>query len=316
MKTCNRSARNTQARKLLDAMNYLDDALIEEAAPCEDSALTDTVPSGFWNKQRNFRKMTACAAILFMAVVSLWVWKSGIATPNRHVLDNGQNAGGADWCAPAECAQEFVSKTDAVMEENGNAVSQNVQPPGDTAVTGMLTEGTVMEADAADAAIAEDLAKNIAEESKGNAMVRLIEEFPPKQKQDGEEQDGGSNTEACYKVPEKGSYFLLNGLKAAIDYWDNANNTIEPAQPQQYLYHVAIDVFGDIKQNGETVYEELRLSDAGKELLYQEYERLFMEGFPVSLSEDFQLTGTLSREEIEQFEPFADYGYTFRLVSE
>lgn len=315
MKAC-KHARNIQARKLLDAMTCLDDALIEEAAPCEESTLTDTVPSGFGKKQRNFRKMTACAAILFIAVVSLWVWKSGIATPKRHVLNNGQTAGGADWCAPAEYAQEFVLETDAVMEENGNAVSQNVQTPGDTAVTGMLTEGTVMEADTADAAIAEDLTKNIAEESKGNAMVRLIEEFPPKQKQDREEQDGGSNTEACYKVPEKGSYFLLNGLKAAIDYWDNANNTIEPAQPQQYLYHVAIDVFGDIEQNGETVYEELRLSDAGKELLYQEYERLFMKELPVSLSEDFQLTGTFSREEIEQFEPFADYGYAFRLVNE
>ncbi len=314
MKAC-KHARNTQARKLLDAMNYLDDALIEEAAPCEDSALTDIVPSGFWKKQRSFRKITACAAILFIAAVSLWVWKSGIATPKRHVLDNGQSAGGADLCAPAECAQEFVLETDAVMEENGNAFSQNVQPPGDTAVTGMFTEGTVMEADTADAAIAEDLSGNLKEESKGNAIVRLIEEFSPKQKQD-EEQDGSFYTEPCYKVPKKGSYFLLNGLKAAIDYWDNANNTIETAQPEQYLYHVTIDVFGDIEQNGETVYEELRLSDAGKELLYQEYERLFMEGFPVSLSEDFQLTGTLSREEIEQFEPFADYGYTFRLVNE
>jgi len=315
MKAC-KHARNIQARKLLDAMNYLDDALIEEAAPCEENALTDTVPFGFWNKQRNFRKITACAAIFVTAVVALWVWKSGIVTSKRHVLDNGQNAGSADLCTPAECAQEFVPQADAVVEENGNVSKQNAPNLADTADSGILTtEGAVVEADTADAAIAEDLAGNLKEESKGNAIVRLIEEFPPKQEQD-EEQDGSFYTELCYKVPKKGSYFLLNGLKAAIDYWDNANNTIEPAQPQQYLYHVAIDVFGDIEQNGETVYEELRLSDAGKELLYQEYERLFMEGFPVSLSEDFQLTGTLSREEIEQFEPFADYGYTFRLVSE
>lgn len=315
MKVCNIYARNTQARKLLDAMNYIDDALIEEAAPCEENALTDTVPFGFWNKQRNFRKITACAAIFVTAVVALWVWKSGIVTSKRHVLDNGQNAGSADLCTPAECAQEFVPQADAVVEENGNVSKQNAPNLADTADSGILTEGAVVEADTADAAIAEDLAGNLKEESKGNAIVRLIEEFPPKQEQD-EEQDGSFYTEPCYKVPKKGSYFLLNGLKAAIDYWDNANNTIETAQPEQYLYHVTIDVFGDIEQNGETVYEELRLSDAGKELLYQEYERLFMEGFPVSFSEDFQLTGTLSREEIEQFEPFADYGYTFRLVSE
>lgn len=315
MKACNIYARNTQARKLLDAMNYIDDALIEEAAPCEENALTDTVPFVFWNKQRNFRKITACAAIFVTAVVALWVWKSGIVTSKRHVLDNGQNAGSADLCTPAECAQEFVPQADAVVEENGNVSKQNAPNLADTADSGILTEGAVVEADTADAAIAEDLAGNLKEESKGNAIVRLIEEFPPKQEQD-EEQDGSFYTEPCYKVPKKGSYFLLNGLKAAIDYWDNANNTIETAQPEQYLYHVTIDVFGDIEQNGETVYEELRLSDAGKELLYQEYERLFMEGFPVSLSEDFQLTGTLSREEIEQFEPFADYGYTFRLVSE
>lgn len=315
MKACNRSARNTQARKLLDAMTYLDDALIEEAAPCEESALTDIAPSVFWNKQRNFRKITACAAIFVTAVVALWVWKSGIVTSERHVLDNGQNAGSADLCTPAECAQEFVPQANAVVEENGNVSKQNAPNPADTADSGILTEGAVVEADTADAAVAENLAGNLKEESKGNAIVRLIEEFPPKQEQD-EEQDGSFYTEPCYKVPEKGSYFLLNGLKAAIDYWDNANNTIELAEPEQYLYHVAIDVFGDIEQNGETMYEELQISDTGRELLYQEYERLFATGLAVSLSEDFQLTGTLSREELEQFEPFADYGYTFRLVNE
>lgn len=301
-------ARNMQARKLLDAMAYLDDALIEEAVPCEESARTDTQPDGFRKRQHNLRKMMACAAILFVAIVSLWVWKSGIATLEQHVL-YGQNAGSADLCAPAELAEEFGPETYPMEIENANAAGINAQEPAeDAAVSDMIAEGMALEADTA------AVAENGAEESKGGAAVRLIEAIPPKQER--EESDGTPNTEKCYKQPEKGSYILYNGLKGAIDYWDNANNTIESAQSEQYLYHVAIDVFGDIEQNGEMLYENLRLSNTGRELLYQEYERLLMKGICVSLSEDFQLTGTLSREEIEEFELFADYGYAFRLVNE
>lgn len=296
------NARNIQARQLLDAMAYLEDSLIEEAAPGEQSALTDVKPAGFLKRRKNVRKMTACAAILLTAIASLWVWKGGIATQERHTLDRGQNAGSADLSAPAEFTEEFVTETDSLMIENKNAAGLDAQEPAGAAVSSMITGGAVLEADTA-AAQQEDAAA----ESKDDAIVRLIEDFPPKYEQ---------KAEKCYKLPQKGSYILFDGLKAAIDYWDNANNTIELAEPESYLYHVVIDVFGDVGQNGGTVYEELRFSDTGKELLYQEYERLFMKGICVSLSEDFQMTGTLSREEIEEFEPFADYGYTFRLVNE
>ncbi len=304
-------ARDIQIRRLLDAMMYLEDALIEEAAPGEESALIGEKRTRFWKRKGNLRKMTACAAILFVAVVSLWVWKSSFTAKERSALDNGQNAGAASFGAPAECAEEFVPETNTVGVKNKNAADLNAQMPADSADSGMITdkaEIAVLEAD-------KDVATgDVADESKDGTIVRLIEEFPPKFEQG--EKGGGSNAVKCYKQPEKGGCVLYNGLQAAIDYWDNANNTIELAEPERYLYHVAIDVFGDVAQNGRMVYEELRLSDAGKELLYQEYERLLISGICVSLSEDFQLTGTLSREELENFEPSADYGYAFRLVNE
>ncbi len=294
MKAC-----NVQARQLLDAMAYLEDALIEENAPSEECVLSDA--EGFVKRRRNFGRLAACAAVLCTAVVSLWVWKSGFITQERSDLNGGQNAGGADLCTPAEHVVQNAPVSDSLETGNGRDMGQNTPNPEDAGISDMVKEETVMEADAEDAV----------EQSKG-AIVRLIEEFPPKQK----EQSGITDEANCYKQPEKGNYILHNGLKAAIDYWDNANNTIDLAAPEYYVYHVAIDVFGDVTQNGETVYEELRLSDAGKELLLQEYERLYATGISVSLSEDFQLTGTLSHEEIENFEPFADYGYALRLVGE
>lgn len=298
-----------KGRQLLDAMAYIEDALIEEAAPSTKENITNTSTADI-ARRRIFRGAAACAAILFTAVVSLWVWRGGIVTQEKSVLDNGQNAGGAAAeCAPADLAlqnapaavgQNVGAKEDA---KDDSAALKKTDTGGARNQDGMIADTEDIGVQDMEGAVEES-----AQQEKGGENVRLIEAFD-------------LPAVYCYAAPTKGSLLIFAELKAAIDYYDDANNTVDLAEPESYLYHVAIDVFGETACDGETcdgiagAMEELRYSEEGKEKLYQEYERMLSAGLDVSLSEDYQLTGTLSREEIEGFEPCSDYGYAFRFVN-
>lgn len=287
-----------KGRQLLDAMAYIDDELIENAVPLAENAFAETAhPTG---QTLKWRSITACAAVFFVVAVSLWAWKSGTNTVyERTIPQEGANAGGVDTGAalvqnPTENAPMNAEREAGVDHA---AAAAEIDDKNDAAVL----DDTV---DEFAAAVEEN--KEFAADSTGqknDVIVRVIEEFP-------------LQSIACYEAPSKGSFMIWLGLEKAIDCYDNDNNTIELAYPENYLYHVAIDVFGDVTKNGETVYEELRFSEEGKEKLYQEYERMLETGLEVSLSEDYELTGLLNREEIEGFAPCADYGYAFRLVTE
>ncbi len=286
-------------RKLLDAMAYIDDDLIEDAAHSAESG----------KKRIQIRQLAACAAVLFVTAVSLWVWKSGSkvyeeAVPEAGIIQNGAYAGNgaadnednkdnenkeASGAPPAEAAARAAEENNAVSNEKLEleaAKKADILTDGISDEEAALTEG---EADA--------------QQRKDPMIVRIIEEFP----------QAGI---ACYAAPDKGEVFQSVGLAAAIDCWDNGNNTMDIAEPESYLYRVKIDVFGDIKTDNDVSYEVIELSGEGKEKLAKEYERLLAEGLNVSLSEEFELTGLLSRDEIEGFEPNPDYGYMFRLVNE
>lgn len=294
-----------KGRQLLDAMAYIDDALIEEAAPLPENEFTDA--ANLAGKRRKWKKITGCAAVFVVAVVALWVWNSGITSQERTVLEKEPNVGTCDLgesgngYASAENAHGIApiaeQKEDAVVEDA--AFSQNLDAGG-----AMVSGGIAADTESVREQNTEDGIDDLAQESKGNAIVRIINEFH-------------MPGEFCYKSPEKGNCIICAGLKAAIDYYDNGNNTVELAKPESYLYHVVIDVFGETNYDGTGgAMEELRFLEEGKEKLYQEYERMLLEGLNVSLSEDDQLTGILSREEIEDFEPYPDYGYVFRLINE
>ena len=289
-----------KGRQLLDAMEYIDDELIENAAPFAENAFSDTARTT--GRTLKWRSITACAAVFFAVAVSLWTfrpgWKSGADTVyEKAAQEEGFNAGGVDTgAALAQNPTENVPM-DAGREVGVDPAAAEIDDKNDVAVL----DDTV---DEFAAAVEEN--KDFAADSAGqksDVIVRVIEEFP-------------LQSEVCYKAPSKGSFMIWLGLEKAIDYYDNANNTIELEYPENYLYLVAIDVFGDVTENGETVYEELRFSEEGKGKLYQEYERMLEAGLEVSLSEDYELTGLLNREEIEGFAPCADYGYAFRLVTE
>lgn len=289
-----------RGRRLLEAMTYIDEALIEEAAPFSETGRTSVV--GAAKMRSNWKGFAACAAVLFTAAVSLWAWKDDRNAVYEEALpQEGANAGNID--AVYELAEN------APIADNGADLTDDA---GGAMFSGGIAAGLEDSAEENKEAAADDFGQHL----KGNAIVRVIEEFPPKWGREDDSAEEYPATVQCYKAPEKGQFFLWRGLKSAISYWDDGHNTIELAEPEEYVYHVAIDVFGDVTENGDVVYEKLRVSEEGKEKLYQEYERMFAMELEVSLSEDFELTGMLSRDEIEGFEPCADYGYAFRLVNE
>lgn len=276
-----------KGRQLLDAMEYIDDALIEEAAP-----LFDASAEGQKRKKRRLHANIIVAAAALAVTVSLWIWKGEIL-----VQQTEENAAQDYEMARAFTAAEVLEPESAEVtaEQKASDIAD------DTIKTDKLsgTEYSML-SDAAD-----------------NSSLKVIEEFPPRTSSDDVQKQAVSEQSAvCYKEPEKGEYFLYTGLQSAIDCYDNAMNTIEQAEPESYIYHVTIDVFGERTEEGCTVYEELRFSEEGREKLCVEYNRLLAIGMTVSLSEDYELTGLLSSEEIEGFEPCADYGYAFRLINE
>lgn len=283
-----------KGRRLLDAMAYIDDDLIEDAASFAENNSGNTVQ--FFEKRVRKRQLAACAAVLFVAAMSLWVWKSSSKVyvgimPGTGNSEDGAYAGGdpadeaAPEAAPAEAAPQ-EKNADSGGGRDLEAAKQDVAADGIADKENALTED-----------------KSDMQQQKGPMRVRIIEEFP---------QTGI----ACYAAPGKGEVFQGIGLIAAIDCWDNGNNTMDIAEPESYLYRVKIDVFGDVGNGNDVSYEQLGISDEEKEKLSNEYERLLAAGLDVKLSEDFSLTGLLSRDEIEDFEPNPDYGYMFRLVNE
>ena len=290
-----------KGRRLLDAMAHIDDDLIEDAAYFAENGSGNAVR--FFEKRARLRQLAACAAALFVAVASLWVWKGGskvyeesvpdaVSSENGAYADGGLSDEAAPEAAPAEDAAEGVAD-DASQEKNadGGGVCDLEASKQDAAAEGIADKENALAEGAADM-----------QQQKGPLRVRIIEEFP---------QTGI----ACYAAPDKGEVFQGIGLMAAIDCWDDGNNTMDIADPESYLYRVKIDIFGDVGED-DVSYEQLGISGVEKEKLNKEYERMAAIGLNVSLSEEFELTGLLSRDEIEGFEPNPDYGYMFRLVNE
>lgn len=281
-----------KGRRLLDAMTYIDDALIEEAAPSFGSAA---------KAPKRKRIIFAFAAAAFAAAVSLWIWKDNMVV----VQQTEENA-----------VQDY-DMAKALMTADSSAVGEN-----DFEADAVTTE--TIETDAENAKMAADMGADIQmtdklseteySSLKDREAVNIIEAFP--QLDDTQEQAVSGQSAVCYKAPEKGEYFLYSALAAAIDYYDNNVNTMDLAIYKDCVYHVTIDVFGERTEEGGTVYEELRLSEEGKKTLCDEYNRMLSIGLTVSLSEDYELTGLLSSEEIKGFEPCEDYGYAFRLINE
>lgn len=285
-----------KGRHLLDAMEYIDDELIEEAAP-----LLEVSSEGQKRKKRVLHANLIGAAAAALAVaVSLWVWKG-----DTLVKQTEENA----------AQNHDVEK--ALMTADARAVDEDIE--ADAAATEMIeTEvgNTEMEADIeTDTEMTDKLSGteySKLSEAKDDEAINIIEELTSRVSNDSQDQA----VSECYEAPQKGGYSLDSALVTAIDYYENNANTMDLTIYKNCVYHVTIDIFGERTEEGGTVYEELQFSEDGREKLCAEYNRLLAIGMSVSLSEDYELTGLLSSEEIKSFKPCSDYGYRFRLINE
>lgn len=119
-----------------------------------------------------------------------------------------------------------------------------------------------------------------------------------------------------YPAPQKGTLLCYHDLQETINYYTKLENSAASVEDTIYAYQVVIDLYGDIETANGTQYKELYYINEGHTMIEQEYRRLIDLGYAVRLSEDFQLTGTFTKTEIDTFPLAPEYGYVFRFESE
>lgn len=294
-------------KDLLEDMEYISDALIEEALAEQHGSCKRRFPYQKWGK------MAACVTVAAVSVTVLWTYiradrvmeecKEEFSADLNMISDTAQ-----DTEAVSQNADEDIS-ADRVAEKYGEQADTNVGSDVDEAKQSQELYTNVGFEDNMVMGV-----QGYSAELEADARI-VIDTFPPKQMQS--EEQGGT---ACYKAPEKGEWFYFHQLKNALEYYDGTQNATEEESSSVYAYQVVVDVFGDRTETdneGERiVYGELTASDSGRNLLEAEYQRLLKLGYQVCLSEDYLLTGTFTKAELEQFHASPDYGYAFHFESE
>lgn len=296
-----------RGRDLLDAMEYIDDVLVEEAARAPVVRQKRTV---------SFSKWAATAAgvvVLCVSAVALYAWQSA-----RNMEDaTGSGAAVSSDMAPAP--QEDSGGVDTAASYSDAAASEGVDAAAEAAGAEAVMEEAADEAQTPGRAVS-------SEYDAAKQDVIFIDDFPPKEREpsqnnmEAKDYDAVLEAEVDYKMPEKGTYFYALDLSNAMEYYEGADtqgSDAEEMAQMEYRYYVVIEVFGDrAKDDEKTDYGLLSLSEDGRELLTAEYSRLLEAGYDVSLSEEFELTGTFSKEELDAFDVSPDYGYLFRFSEE
>lgn len=307
-------------RDLLDAMEYIDDELIEEAAHFRYKRAFSP---------QKWAAVAASAAVICVSVFALNEWRRGPESSGSG-YDMAANpsaastAGAGNSADSGGMAEEIAAASGGAPEEGMDTTAGLASDYADITQDNTTQDTGIQEAadsrkqgDAAEVSEAEkDDLENIIE-------YIIIEDFPPKQmKPEPDNTDASEIVEESYAQPEKGTYACSRNLTDAMDYYEkeeaSASDAVEQGQNQyQYQYHVSIAVFGDTcepEQDG--LYGNLNLTDHGRGLLAKEYDRLLASGYDVSLSEEGLLTGLFTKAELETFDTSPEYGYMFYLAEE
>lgn len=120
------------------------------------------------------------------------------------------------------------------------------------------------------------------------------------------EYPGNMDAIYCYGAPAKGSYFLYHYLEETL-----SQNKNEP-----YAYKVRINLFtyeNDSTESADYVYGD---TEANQDLLTQECQRLQSLNLDVTLSADYQMSGILTKEELQNFPVNSEYGYVIGFANE
>jgi len=303
-----------RGKDLLECMEYIDDALVEEALeptafPCRNNIIAK------WSMA------AACVVVLGISATAFW--------SHQNIREDHTESAGEDMASPA-------AMNTAAAGEGGNAqnlqestqaetsITKDVQTDGMTvdegvksgAATAGKTDTAMQDADSGkDSATAVTelrdglLTKEAAEEEVKKFSYTVISGYY------GEKDDLVYD----YPVPKKGEFFCYHYLQETMEYYAEQEKAVQTADSPIYAYDVVIDLYGDIEIEGGKDVEYGDLSEyisTGSEMIEQEYRRLIELGYAVRLSEDFQLTGTFTKVELDTFQALPEYGYTFRFADE
>lgn len=286
-------------RDLLDAMEYISDDLIEEAA-------TEWIQKGNERKV-TVRKWVATAAgiaVLCVSALALNEWKHTMFHSNS---STSNNSGANDMNFSSSVTTDTATKEENAQEDNMAATGEIIDQSTSTSLDTQVAYDDMYKQN------------SIKEEVSKYESAFIIEDFPPKHPY--REPSESITDVASYVPPKKGTYSYSQMLTEALKYYDseegNTGSALAENLEKPYnVYHVVIKLFSDREENGNVVYGELELNENSEALLTGEYERLSEQGYDVSLSEDYELEGLFTKSELETFDVLPEYGYIFSLVSE
>lgn len=309
-----------RGKDMLECMEQIDDALVEEALePVAFPRTKDIVAK--WSMA------AACVVVLGISAAAFWSYQN-----MKEARIESQDA--ADTASP-QTVMDTAATADSGSTDGMAAGAQN---DAMTAGAGGNTESSatagevqaVRQSSAEDAASSKDSAVETAKSKE--ELKELIDGADRAEAESlsytvisdyyGEKDDSIYD----YPVPEKGKFFCYHYLQETMNYYavpenagmatDSSENTSENTGSSIYAYDVVIDIYGEAEENGEVMHYELGNTDRDSEKIEQEYQRLIGLGYAVRLSEDFQLTGTFTKVELDTFQASPEYGYTFRFASE
>ena len=336
-----------RGKDLLEAIEYIDDELIEET-------LSNTVNKTS-RPHRQYRKYMYTAAA-FAVVLGMSAFAYSVFAPSKNAGMAGESGMQAVDTSAAESAEVTeITEGTGIAEDTGVSqsagASQSVGAAADSSATGNMSQAdsVYMSAQMPDNEISDASASDSgAQPEKTSSTDQLMSDKSESNNAASEEISDLSETNSedtemeksrhsvytiidsrksvaeqpyaiyCYAAPEKGEYFLHHYLDAAIKSYET--NTPSQNSATKYAYKVMITVFGDIiNDNGETQYSMLNQSGNGRQKLKAEYERLLENGYDVSFTDTDEycyITGIFTKEQLDNFTPQPEYGYAFSFEDE
>ncbi len=338
-----------RGKDLLECMEQIDDVLVEEALePAAFSARNHLLAklSRFLvpgrtggadhgnNKAAKWGMAAACVIVLGVSTAAFWSHQNAKRMPDGNARDMASPMsaatdadGGVAGQAPEDGALSAGNAADDAGQTAAGGVlttgnGGDIQPAGGLQTTDSMTDST--------SALAKTEADK--EESKENENSAVADMLDETKKQGIAVQEcmqytiisdyyGEKDVSVYdYPAPQRGEFYCYHYLSETMEYYEEQKNTAGTTNELVYAYHVVIDLYGETsdEDNRGTTYRALHMpaTAAGNEKLEQEYRRLAELGYQVRLSEDFELTGTFTKEELDTFQASPEYGYTFRFADE
>jgi hypothetical protein len=282
-------------------MEYIDDALVEEALQ----------PAAFPRRNRVMAKwgmMAACAVVIGISATAFW-YHQNIKEARIESQVEG-TAAAVDDSGSADDTKDQMTAAGAGDGMAGSAVSGD-SSAGSTDSGGMdtFTQDIIADNAASVEQNAEAGRQEGSVESAKEGELAEAKQCSYKVINDYYAAKAGSAYDDL--VPGQGKSSCSQYLQETMNYYEDHENTERNTDSPIYAYDVVVDLYGE----SEGAFIHLN-SDNGSEVIEQEYRRLAALGYAVRLSEDFQLTGTFTKAEIETFQASPEYGYTFRFASE